>query len=519
MVIRGVDDVLVLSSVTKRFGDIIACNDVDFNVPAGAIVGLLGQNGAGKSTLMNIVIGLHQPDAGVISVQGTPVKMRSPKHAAELGVSMVHQHFSVIEALSVWESVCLGDKSSYNPDSVKDEIFVLAEKYGLEVDPDSRISELTPGQRQRVEILKCLRRDPKVLILDEPTSVLTDEESVKLFDVVQRVVEDEGRAAVLISHKLDEILYATQHVVIMRDGQVIERIPTEDAEAGFLAEAMVGRKVSLRFRGSAFGITEKEALNSGKTSVEKKKPSSPVLTIDNASCVDERGRRLEAFNLDAFAGEIVGVTGAEGNGQSLLADVLSSLVALDEGSISVDRKEIPTGMSGAMSKTGIAVIPEDRHHSGCALELTVAENLIVNRSKELSRWGIIRKETRNSFVSNLIEKYDVKASSVEQIFGNLSGGNQQKCVVARELSANPKILVAVQPTRGLDVGAIEFMIEQIKSAADNGVAVVLISTEIGEVIELSDRLIVMYRGRNQLEMDRRDFEIEAIGAAMAGESR
>tara|TARA_B100000700_G_scaffold628_1_gene893 strand:+ start:1080 stop:2639 length:1560 start_codon:yes stop_codon:yes gene_type:complete len=516
---RSSDNVLSLSSITKRFGDIVACNEVDFNVPAGTIVGLLGQNGAGKSTLMNIVIGLYQPDEGSVYVQGTEVKIRSPKHAAELGVSMVHQHFSVIEALSVWESVCLGDKSTYDPDSVKDELFVLAEKYGLEVDPNSRISELTPGQRQRVEILKCLRRDPKVLVLDEPTSVLTDEESAKLFDVVQRVVEDEGRAAVLISHKLDEILYATQHVVIMRDGRVIERIATEDAEAGFLAEAMVGRKVSLRSSGSAFGLTEKEDFKLDVPDIENTKSSSLVLRVENSSCVDDRGRRLEAFNLDAFAGEIVGVTGAEGNGQSLLADVLSSLVPLDAGSISVDGKQISTGVSGAMSEAGIAVIPEDRHHSGCALELTVAENLIVNRAKQLSRWGIIRKETRDRFVNDLIKKYDVKASSVEQIFGNLSGGNQQKCVVARELSASPKILVAVQPTRGLDVGAIEFMIEQIKSAADNGVAVVLISTEIGEVLELSDRLIVMYRGRNQLEMVRKDFEVEAIGAAMAGESR
>jgi len=515
---KSSSDVLSLSSITKRFGDILACDHVDFNVPEGSIVGLLGQNGAGKSTLMNIVIGLYQPDAGSVSVQGNQVKIRSPKHAAELGVSMVHQHFSVIEALSVWESVCLGDKSSYDPDSVKDQIFSLAEKYGLGVDPNSRISELTPGQRQRVEILKCLRRDPKVLILDEPTSVLTDEESVKLFDVVQRVVEDEGRAAVLISHKLDEILYATQQIVIMRDGQVIEKIPTENAEASFLAEAMVGRKVSLRSSASAFGITETDDYQLDEKSVEKDNFASLVLKVENSTCLDDRGRRLEGFNLEASAGEIVGVTGAEGNGQALLADLLSSLVSLSEGSISVDGKIVKTGVPGAMSEAGIAVIPEDRHHSGCALELTVAENLILNRAKQLSNWGIIRKENRDSFVNDLIKKYDVKASSSEQIFGNLSGGNQQKCVVARELSANPKILVAVQPTRGLDVGAIEFMVAQIKSASDNGVAVILISTEISEVLELSDRLIVMYKGRNQLELSRKDFEVGAIGAAMAGES-
>ena len=524
-------NVLELVSVTKKFGSLVACDAVEFAVPEGEIVGLLGQNGAGKSTLMNIVMGLYQPDSGKILVQGKEEKIRSPKHAAELGVAMVHQHFSVIDALTVWESVCLGDKlvrKRYDPKAVIEEVFSLAEKYGLEVNPHSRISELTPGQRQRVEILKCLRRDPRVLILDEPTSVLTDEESIKFFDVVQRVVEDEGRAAVLISHKLDEILYATKKVVIMRDGLVIERFETEKAEAGLLAEAMVGRKVSLRSRGSAFGVKD----NLGNSTVEKlpdaheiqkmpegtKDYSQPILRIENVSCTDNTGRQLNSFDLDVSAGEVLGITGAEGNGQSVLADILSSLLKIDSGKIYLDEKLVSTGIPGLMSESGIAVIPEDRHESGCALDLTVAENLILNRLDKLSSWGIISKEKRNSYVSGLIKKYDVKAFSAGQLFKNLSGGNQQKCVVARELAAEPKVLVAVQPTRGLDVGAIEFMVEQIKLAATSGLAVLLISTEIGEVLELSDRLVVMHRGHNQLELSRNDFDIESIGMAMAGES-
>ncbi|MDG2351823.1 MAG: ABC transporter ATP-binding protein [Acidimicrobiales bacterium] len=524
-------NVLELISVTKKFGPLVACDEVEFAVPEGEIVGLLGQNGAGKSTLMNIVMGLHQPDSGQIFVQGKEVKIRSPKHAADLGVAMVHQHFSVIDALTVWESVCLGDKlvrKRYDPKTVIEEVFSLAEKYGLEVDPHSRISELTPGQRQRVEILKCLRRDPRVLILDEPTSVLTDEESVKFFDVVQRVVEDEGRAAVLISHKLDEILYATKKVVIMRDGLVIERFETEKAEAGLLAEAMVGRKVSLRSRGSAFGIKENlenETVEevSDVNEIEERSSGTkdyahPVLTIENVSCTDITGRQLNSFDLNVDAGEVVGITGAEGNGQSVLADILSSLLKVNSGKIYLDGELVLTGIPGVMSEAGIAVIPEDRHESGCALDLTVAENLILNRLDKLSSWGIISKEKRDPYVSELIQKYDVKAFSSGQLFRNLSGGNQQKCVVARELAADPKVLVAVQPTRGLDVGAIEFMVEQIKFAANSGLAVLLISTEIGEVLELSDRLVVMHRGHNQLELSRKDFDIESIGMAMAGES-
>ena len=523
-------NVLELVSVTKKFGSLVACDEVEFAVPEGEIVGLLGQNGAGKSTLMNIVMGLYQPDSGKIFVQGKEVKIRSPKHAADLGVAMVHQHFSVIDALTVWESVCLGDKlvsKRYDPKTVIEEVFSLAEKYGLEVDPNSRISELTPGQRQRVEILKCLRRDPRVLILDEPTSVLTDEESVKFFDVVQRVVEDEGRAAVLITHKLDEILYATKKVVIMRDGLVIERFETEKAEAGLLAEAMVGRKVSLRSRGSAFGIKENLenetieevfGLNEiEKRSRETKDYAHPVLAIENVSCTDTTGRQLNSFDLNVDAGEVVGITGAEGNGQSVLADILSSLLKVNSGKIYLDGKLVLTGIPGVMSEAGIAVIPEDRHESGCALDLTVAENLIFNRLEKLSSWGVISKEKRDPYVRELIEKYDVKAFSAGQLFRNLSGGNQQKCVVARELAVDPKVLVAVQPTRGLDVGAIEFMVEQIKFAANSGLAVLLISTEIGEVLELSDRLVVMHRGRNQLELSRKDFDIESIGMAMAGE--
>ena len=512
-----------LIGVTKRFGAVVACDDVDLVLHRGRIHGILGENGAGKSTLMKVLIGLIVPDAGRIVMNGEVQHIRDPRHSAELGVGMVHQHFSLVEAMTVWENVALGDVGGLDPRKVRARVREISEQYGLDIDPDARVHDLSAGLRQRVEIIKCLRRDPQVVIFDEPTSVLSPAESEFLFAALRRVVEDEGKAVALVSHKLPEILQATDDITIMRDGRVVARQTTASATAAALAQAMVGRAVSLRGdAAAAMGVVSDEevAERAGPSVAIAAEPSTdrtPILRIRNARVRSRDGvALLDGLDLDVHPGEIVGVAGVEGNGQRSLGDVLSSLVHLEDGTVEVDGRVVPTGVAGAMSVARIAVIPEDRHDSGCVLDMSVAENLILAHPGSVAKRGLIdRKKLRADAVA-LMESFDVRAAGPDAPMWSLSGGNQQRVILARELSNDPRVLVAAQPTRGLDVGAIEYMSARLRDAAASGVAVLLISTELEEIIDLSDRILVISDGRIVGEMTRATLDIERLGLLMGG---
>ena len=523
-----------LEGITKRFGDTVACDGVDLAVDCGEIHGLLGQNGAGKSTLMKILLGIHTADAGRILINGRAVAIPDPHAAAELGVAMVHQHFSVIDALTVWENVTLGERGRIDARAAISHVEDLGRRYGLDVDPRARVGELTTGQRQRVEIIKCLRRNPDILILDEPTSVLTLAESDELFAVLRSVVQDEGRAVVLISHKLDEILHATDRVTIMRDGCVIARHVTSTTTANQLAQEMVGRAVSLRTEAAALGLMEVAASDavidseSATIAAERQKVSAgdkswrettPVLRIEDANAKARDGRRvLDGLSLDVRAGEILGLAGVDGNGQAALGDLLSSLLALDSGGVEVDGRAVATGRPGAMMRAGVGVIPEDRHLSGCVLGMSVAENLVFCDLEDVSSGRFLNPRYIRGRARELIHRFGIKCPGPDTPMSQLSGGNQQRLVLARELSRAPKVLIAAQPTRGLDVGAIEYVTDQLRAVRDSGVGVLLISTELEEILALSDRVAVIFRGRVIGVMDRHEADLERIGLMMGGQA-
>lgn len=509
-----------LTAITKRFGAVVACNAVDLRLHRGRVHGILGENGAGKSTLMKILIGLVMPDRGEIRIDGERCQILDPLDAAARGIGMVHQHFSLVDPLTVWENVALGDAGRLEPDVVRRRIAELGDQYGLAIDPDARVGELTAGLRQRVEIIKCLRRNPSIVVFDEPTSVLTPDESQQLFASLRQVVADEHRAVVLVSHKLDEILHATDEVTIMRQGSVVERMATADADAPMLARAMVGRAVSLRSERAALGLVvdRDERVEAEAASVEAAAATvPPVLRVDAATVAGPGGAALlDALTIEVHPREIVGVAGVEGNGQRVLADVLSSLVPLVAGSVSVDGTVVSTRRPGALARAGVAVIPEDRHDSGVVLDMTVAENLALVDPTRVSRRGVFDRDAMRTHALAMIEEFDIQCAGPDAPMWSLSGGNQQRVVLARELSLRPRVLVAAQPTRGLDVGAIEYMGGKLRQVAHDGVGVLLISSELEEIFELAHRIVVMHRGRIVGEMSRADADLERIGLLMGG---
>ncbi len=515
-----------LSAVSKHYGQVRACDAVDLQLLPGEVHGILGENGAGKSTLMKILIGLVQPDSGTITLGGREVVIHDPQTAAALGIGMVHQHLSLVEALTVWENVLLGDASTFDRSAARRQVMETADHYGLAIDPDRRVGELSAGLRQRVELIKCLRRDPKILILDEPTSVLTPAESDQLFTTLRDVVAAEQRAVALVSHKLAEILHATDTVTIMRQGRVVERTRTASASAASLARAMVGRDVSLRASAAALGATAlvaaadrvEASTAAGSAHPADRHPDDrpTVLRIQGARVVRDGVALLDDLDLHVRAGEIVGVAGVEGNGQRELGDLLSSLVTLDAGSVSVNGRSARTGRAGSMVRLGIGVIPEDRHDSGCVLDLSVAENLMLDQMGSIARFGLVDRTAMRRRATALMHEFDIQAAGPDAPFGSLSGGNQQRVVLARELGQHPTVLVAAQPTRGLDVGAIEYMTGRLRAAADAGIAVLLISTELEEILELSDRIVVLSRGRVIGELERGEATSERLGLLLGG---
>lgn len=508
-----------LRAVTKRYGAITACDAVDLDLASGEVHGILGENGAGKSTLMKVLIGLVPPDEGEVRIDGAVTRIADPLEAARLGIGMVHQHFSLVPALTVWENVILGEPGRLDRAAARVVVAEVGERYRLEVDPDARVGDLPVGQRQRVEIIKCLRRNPSVLVLDEPTSVLTPQESHHLFDVLRSVVEDEGRAVALVSHKLEEIRRATDRVTIMRAGRVVAHGPTGQYDDRRLAREMVGREVALREVALMGADLDGEAPGPAVDEPPARPTAQdrPVLSIQGLVVTDGEGRRLlDGLDLEVRAGEIVGLAGVEGNGQAALDEVCSSLVQPDAGTFEVNGLSVRCGHHGAMATNGVGVIPEDRHRSGCVLEMSVAENLVLDHPGIVARSGLLDGRRLRDHARRLIEDFEIACPGPDTPMWHLSGGNQQRVVLARELSRKPDVLIAAQPTRGLDVGAIEYMADRLRAAAADGAAVLLISSELEEILDLADRVAVIHRGRITGQLDRHDLDREHLGLLMGG---
>ena len=505
-----------LDGVTKTYGSVTACDSVDLELHRGRIHGVLGENGAGKSTLMKIIIGLVLPEKGTISINGERVRLTDPTDAARYGIGMVHQHFSLVEALRVWENVALGEVGKLRPADVRTRVGEISERYGLDVDPDAIVGDLPVGMRQRVEIIKCLRRDPSILIFDEPTSVLTPAESEGLFETLRHVVDDENRAVALVSHKLDEIMRATDEVTIMRQGRVVDRVVTSDVTASSLATSMVGRDVSLRSERVALGVVDVDI--DGTERPDTVPADGPcVLELDGITVLSRDSLPvLDDISLTVRAGEIVGVAGVEGNGQRPLADLLSSLLSADSGEVRVCGVPVPTGRAGAMAAAHVGVVPEDRHDSGVVLDMSITENLALVDASSFARRGLVDRKALRDRAVQLIDDFEISCPGPEAPLASLSGGNQQRVVLARELSCGPRVLVAAQPTRGLDVGAIEYMTDRIRRAAEAGVGVLLISSELEEILDLAHRIVVISDGRIIGEMDRSEADLERLGLLMGG---
>ena len=522
---RSEPAILEVDGITKHFGPVVACDDVDLSLRPGEIHGILGENGAGKSTLMRMVFGLVRPDRGVIRIDGEATPIADPSDAVRHGIGMVHQHYSLVDALTVWENVALGEIGPLDPDRTRARIRRISWRYGLSVDPDATVRDLSAGIRQRVEIIKCLGRRPRIIILDEPTAALTPAESQYLFDVLLTGVRTRGWAVALVSHKLDEILRAADRITVMRQGKVVDRLLAAEAHVPSLAQAMVGRPVPLRtvtadFEGdqAVRDLLETAPLDEeqpGRT-VDPSGPA-PVLEVDDASVKGADGRvLLDALSLTVGGGEIVGVAGVEGNGQTALADVLAGLLRIETGTVTVDNRPVPTGVAGAMAAAGVAVIPADRHRSGCVPDMSVAENLMIPFLPMMGRWGLLRHDSIRRNAVRLIDEFDIRTPGPETALGDLSGGNQQRTVVARALSASPKVMVAHQPTRGLDVGAIEYVADRIRRAAGRGIGILLLSTDLREILSLADRVVVLHRGGIVGEMSRGDFDPGRLGLLMGG---
>ena len=502
--------------VTKRFGSLTACDEVDLDVRGGEIHGLLGENGAGKSTLVKMLIGIHQPDSGEMLIDGRPHRSRDPRDAAKAGIAMVHQHFSLVPTISVWENVVLTRRDRISADRAIARVRAITERYGLRIDPAARVGDLTTGQRQRVEIIKCLWSDPRIIILDEPTSVLTRNEAIDLFDTLRLVLAEERRAVILISHKLDEVLAATDRVTVLRRGRVVARRRTADTDAAELAEAMVGRTVSSAIATAALGSTSR-MVGPGYGAGHDAGETPPALALSGVT-VERAGRSVLSIDaLEVAPGEIMGVAGVEGNGQDVLAAVLAGAESPTSGEITVHGETVALGRPGATAAAGIAVVTEDRHHDGCALDLPVAENLLCDRLKNSrARWGLLSKRAMTRQAMALMEEYDIVTPSPWTPLRALSGGNQQRVVVARELSREPSVLVAAQATRGLDVSSAEFVLERILDVARRGAAVVFISSELDELLALSDRVAVIVGGRIVGVVDPAAADRTDIGLMMGG---
>jgi len=497
---------LELKGITKRFPGVVANDHVDFELRAGEVHALLGENGAGKSTLMNILYGLYHPDEGEIHLRGEPARISSPNEAIDLGIGMVHQHFMLIPVMTVTENIVLGVEPNKGPlldmDVARDRVRDISKRFGLAVDPDAKIESISVGQQQRVEILKALYRGADILILDEPTAVLTPQEADELFAILKSL-QAEGKSIIFISHKLHEVLDLADRITVLRRGKTIETVPREGATEESLATLMVGREVLLR--------VEKPPGNPGEV----------VLEIDDLHVRDERGlEAVRGVTLDVRAGEIVGIAGVDGNGQSELIDAIAGLRKVESGRVVVNHEDVTDEGCRECLDAGLGHIPEDRQRRGLILDFSLAENLALHdydRPPD-SRYGWLFPGRLVERAKSLLKEFDVRGGTPQTPAASLSGGNQQKVVLAREVTRNPRVLIAAQPTRGLDVGAIEFVHRRLVEERDEGRAILLVSFELDEVISLSDRILVLYEGRIVGEYGP-DVSEQELGIAMTGGRR
>jgi len=495
---------LEMRGITKRYPGVVANDSIDLDVMPGEIHALLGENGAGKSTLMNILYGLATPDAGEILLDGTPVRIDGPSDAIRRGIGMVHQHFMLVPVLSVADNILLGEETMANAvfldrDEARRRIKELGQRFGFEIDPEARIETLSVGWQQRVEILKALYRQAQLLVLDEPTAVLTPQETTEIFAVLRRL-RDEGHSIIFISHKLYEVLEIADRITVIRRGRVVgSRIPSETNEDD-LAELMVGRNVQL-------------VVDRGESH-----PDGPVLEISDLHVTDDRGHEaVRGLTFDVRAGEILGIAGVAGNGQEELVESLTGLRRPTSGAVRLGGQDVTGRGPRALQAAGMSCVPGDRHRFGLVLSFPIEDNLVLTQYDEppYAR-GFLRNDGAiHAWAQRAIKEYDIRTPSSALPAGSLSGGNQQKVVVAREFSRDLTSLVLDQPTRGLDVGSIEFIHRQVISKRDAGAAVLLVSAELDEVMELSDRIAVMYRGEIVALVDGPSAERDQIGLLMA----
>lgn len=493
-----------MRQIVKRFPGVLAVDHVDFDVHAGEVHALLGENGAGKTTLMKILYGMYRPDGGEILLNGERVSLASPQDAIRRGIGMVHQHFMLVETLSVVENVALGLPSSRgfltDLDLVARRIQELAERYHLKIDPWAYIWQLSVGQQQRVEIIKALYRGADLLILDEPTAVLTPQEVDELFQIIRQMVQ-EGHGVVFISHKLHEVLEISDRITVLRDGHKIGTRPTREVTRETLATWMVGRPIA-------------PAMNPGSG-----QRGALALRLEDLSCLNDRGMpALKGVSLEVYHGEILGIAGVSGNGQRELAEVIAGLRAVTGGHIWMGEEEITHLSPAERTARGMAYIPEERMRDGVIREFTVAENLLLkdHARAPFSRWAFLHLSDIARHADVLIERYQIKTPSRETAVGSLSGGNIQKVVLARELSARPRFILAAQPTRGLDIGATEYVRSQLLAQREAGAAILLISEDLDEILALADRIAVMYEGEIMEILPRSEAEVERLGLLMAG---
>lgn len=494
-----------MRGIVKKFGPVIASDQVDFSANAGEIHALLGENGAGKSTIMSMLSGVYRADEGEILIHGAPAKIRSPKDAATLGVGMVFQNFRLVQTLTAAENIVLGEKSSFwrgskwNQNKQR-EIAELGERFGLRFPVDRPIWQLSVGEQQRVEIVKTLYRGADIIILDEPTSVLTPGEAEQLFETLQ-VMKREGKTVIMTTHKMKEVLASSDRISVMRKGKMIATLQTKDTDERELARLMVGREVTIERQ-------EREAA-AGK----------PLLVVNNLEVYADHGRKaLDRLSLRVREGEIVGVAGVAGNGQKELAEVLTGLHTWRSGEIIFDGRPVKTASVRGAIDAGISHVPENRMKSGLAGRLGSVDNLLFKsyRSEEHSRMGILKAAKNRSWSDNLVRKFDVKTPELDTPVQQLSGGNQQKLLFAREVAHRPKLMVAVHPTQGLDVGATAGVHELLMELRGSGSGVLLISEDLDELLQLSDRILVMYGGAIIGETTHDNADRESIGLLMAG---
>jgi simple sugar transport system ATP-binding protein len=497
---------LELQKITKQFPGVLANDRISISVDKGQVLGLLGENGAGKTTLMNILSGLYRPDSGKILIDGKERIFRDPAQAIEAGIGMVHQHFMLVPVFDVTESVVLGNEptkgllGTFDRATARAQVVELSKKHGLHVDPDAKIESLPVGVRQRVEILKALYRKSDILVLDEPSAVLTPQETEELFEIIRGLAKG-GTSVIFITHKLNEVIAVADKITVLRRGAVAGETTPKKATPAKLAEMMVGREVQLT------------------VSRSKSKVAEPILQVKGLSVLDDAGGvAVDNVSFEVRSGEILAVAGVQGNGQTELVEALTGLRLADTGSVLLDKVPLPFGSPRAIATAGIAHIPEDRNRDGMVKGMTVAENYILNKYHlpKYSKGGLLNRAAITAATEQAVKDFDVRTPSINTDIASLSGGNQQKVIVAREFSQDVRLVVAAQPTRGLDVGSIEYIHRRIVEQRDAGAAVLIVSTELDEVLALGDRVAVMYEGRIVGILESKAATRERVGLLMGG---